>query len=189
LKDLVGPDWEPVEVCLTHPRPVAIGPYRESFRTRLRFGAEQNAVVFDAGWLSHPLGGSDSSAQECLMREIDRLEAAGAGSLPAQLRRILYHLFISGSVHGEASLESVSSLFAIHRRTLNRRLQAEGTTFKTLIESARYDIARQLLRDTQLTISEISINLAYADVASFCRAFHRWSGSSPAAWRKGLSLA
>ncbi len=186
LKELAGPGWEPVEVCLTRLTPAAIGPYRQSFRTRLRFGAEQNAVVFDAGWLNHPLGGSDRSAQECLMREIDRLEAAGAGSLAAQLRRILYRLFISGSAQGEASLEYVSSLFAIHRRTLNRRLQAEGITFKALIESARYDIARQLLRDTQLTTSDIAINLGYADVTAFCRAFRRWSGNSPGAWRTDL---
>ena len=184
LRDLAGLSWEPVEVCLTRPPPVAIRPYRELFRTRVRFGADQNAVIFDAGWLSHPLGGSKSSAQECLMREIDRLAAAGAGSLAAELRRTLYRLFISGSAHGDASLEYVSSLFAVHRRTLNRRLQIEGTTFKALIESTRYDIARQLLRDTQLTTSDIAINLGYADVTAFCRAFRRWSGSSPAAWRK-----
>lgn len=189
LRDLAGPGWEPVEVCLTRPPPARIGPYRRCYRAPVRFGAEQNAVVFDAGWLTHPLGGSDSSAQECLLREIDRLEAEGSGSLAAQLRRILFRLFISGSAQGETSLEYVSSLFALHRRTLNRRLQAEGTTFKALIDAARYDIARQLLRDTQLTTSDIAINLGYADVTAFCRAFRRWSGSSPAAWRKDIKPA
>jgi len=78
----------------------------------------------------------------------------------------------------------VAEIFGIHRRTLNRRMRARGLTFQELVEEVRYDIARQLLRETDLAIVAIAAVLDYADAAAFTRAFRRWSGTTPAAWRK-----
>lgn len=189
LKDLAGPEWVPEVVCLSRPRPADIAPYRRFFGAHISFGAETNAVVFKARWLDHPLGSADASAQDCLIREMKRLEALGSGSLAEQLRRILRRLFISGGDPRRSSLESISSLFAVHRRTLNRRLRDEGTTFKALMDAARHDIACQLLRDTQLTTLDVAMTLGYADAAAFSRAFRRWSGTSPAAWRSTIRMA
>jgi AraC-like DNA-binding protein len=91
---------------------------------------------------------------------------------------------IQGSAPGDTSLAHIARLFKLHRRTLNRRLRALGTSFKVLIEEARYDVARQLLRDTSLPIADIAASLDYADAAAFTRAFKRWSGVSPGAWRQ-----
>jgi AraC-like DNA-binding protein len=117
------------------------------------------------------------------MQEIEVLEARGAGDLSAQLRRVLRQLLVSGAAQGKVSLEQVSNLFAIHRRTLNRRLRTQGTSFKTLVDETRYDIARQLLRDTRLSVLEVAVTLGYSDAAALTRAFRRWSGTSPAVWR------
>jgi AraC-like DNA-binding protein len=54
------------------------------------------------------------------------------------------------------------------------------------VEETRYHIARQMLRETDLAIVEIAAVLDYADAAAFARAFRRWSGTTPAAWRKDL---
>jgi AraC-like DNA-binding protein len=78
----------------------------------------------------------------------------------------------------------VADLFAIHRRTLNRRLRAQGTTFKALVDETRYEVARQLLRDTRIPVAQVAAALDYSDPASFDRAFRRWSGTTPSAWRE-----
>ena len=125
----------------------------------------------------------DQTKSDQIMQEIDTLEAHGAGDLSTQLRRVLRRLLISGACQQETCLEHVAKLFAIHRRTLNRRLRAQGTSFKALIDETRYDIARQLLRDTRLPVAEIAAALDYSECSAFDRAFRRWSGASPSAWR------
>jgi AraC-like DNA-binding protein len=96
---------------------------------------------------------------------------------------VLRRLMVNGAGQGETRLEQVADLFAIHRRTLNRRLRAQGTSFKALVDETRYDIARQLLRDTRLPTTEIAATLDYSECSAFVRAFRRWSGTSPSAWR------
>ncbi len=186
VKTLAGASAEPSEVRLYRPRPRNIGPYQHVFRTRLRFGADQAAVIFPASWLRHPLAGSDARVHQEIMQSIDRLEAQGSGDLAARLKRTMYRMLIGGACHEETCLPRIAELFAVHRRTINRRLRAQGTSFQALIDETRYDIARQLLRDTRLPIREIAAALDYADAAAFHRAFRRWSGSSPAAWRAPL---
>jgi AraC-like DNA-binding protein len=66
---------------------------------------------------------------------------------------------------------------------LNHRLRSEGTTFVALLAGARYKIARQLLRDTRMRLTDIATILGYSETASFCRAFQRWSGTTATAWR------
>ena len=72
----------------------------------------------------------------------------------------------------------------IHERTLNRRLREAGTTFRREFEDIRYEIARQLLTDTDMPLSQIASSLNYADGTVFSRAFKRWSGETPKDWRR-----
>lgn len=183
VRGLAGPDWEPSELCFYRSRTDNPEPYRRFFRAPLRFGAEFNAVVFAASWLDRPLGGANALIHHRIMREIESLEARGAGDLPTQLRRVLRRLLVGSVRQPETRLKQIADLFAMHQRTLNRRLCAEGTSFRDLLDAARYDIARQLLRDTDLPVLEIAAALDYSECAAFVRAFRRWSGTSPTAWR------
>jgi AraC-like DNA-binding protein len=183
LKALAGPGWKATEVHFSRPQPATTEHYRRVFQTRLIFGADYDAVVFPSAWLAQPLGGADAMVHQRIMQEIERLEAHGAGDLPAQLRRVLRRLLVDGAGIDETSLDQISQIFRVHRRTLNRRLRIHGTSFKALLDECRYDIARQLLRDTRLPVAEVAARLGYADAAAFSRAFRRWSGRSPAAWR------
>jgi AraC-like DNA-binding protein len=183
LQQLIGPGWEAEEVRLHRPQPADVEPYRRHYNTRISFGAEHAAVVFASAWLARPLDRADAAAQQGLLQEIEALEARGAGDLPTQLRRVLRRMLIGGAGPGETSVAHVSRLLAIHRRTLNRQLRNHGTSLKALIAITRYEIARQMLRDTQLPIIDIAAALDYADAAAFSRAFRRWSGVSPKAWR------
>lgn len=96
---------------------------------------------------------------------------------------------VSGRVHdtlvellpsGEATVDAVCRRLAMSRRSLQRRLQAEGETFQSLLESTRAELSLKYLSSDDLSVEEISLLLAYRDPNSFYRAFHSWTGMTPA---------
>jgi AraC-like DNA-binding protein len=80
-------------------------------------------------------------------------------------------------------LEEIASEFSMQPRTLNRRLHAEGTTFRELINEARFEVACQLLKSTRMRIADIALALGYAKTSGFSHAFQRLSGVAPSEWR------
>jgi AraC-like DNA-binding protein len=184
LRSLCGPDWHPVEVRFAHRKPADVRPFRRFFGAPLRFDDEQTALVFSADWLDLRVPGAHDELQRLLQRQIDALEARHRGELPEQVRSVLR----AGLLTGHASADQVAALFSVHSRTLRRRLNAFGTTFKALADESRFEIARQMLRDTRMDVSQIADSLDYADASAFTRAFRRWSDTTPAAWRAMNSL-
>jgi AraC-like DNA-binding protein len=71
----------------------------------------------------------------------------------------------------------------MHVRTLHRRLQEHGTSFRQLANETRSELALQLLEETSLDLHAIADALGYADSTAFGRAFRRWTHSTPSAWR------
>jgi AraC-like DNA-binding protein len=86
-------------------------------------------------------------------------------------------------LRGQCSVSDVAGLCRLHRRTLSRRLKAEGTAFRQLADEMRFEIAGQLLSNPRITFSQIATTLGYSEASAFTRAFRRWSGQTPTAWR------
>lgn len=84
------------------------------------------------------------------------------------------------------SLEEIADVTNMSARTLQRRLTDNGLKFNELLSQAKFEHAKEKLRDRLILVSEIAKSLGYSDAAHFTRAFHRWSGVSPSAFRKGL---
>ncbi|MEM9459879.1 MAG: AraC family transcriptional regulator ligand-binding domain-containing protein [Myxococcota bacterium] len=103
----------------------------------------------------------------------DRVRAALLESLPG----------------GESSMEEIASKLAISKRTLQRRLRDEGTTFQAVLNATREDLARYYLSKTKLSGSEISYLLGFEDPNSFFRAFHTWTGQTTEQVRLSSALA
>lgn len=82
-----------------------------------------------------------------------------------------------------AQVSEVARQMRLSARTLQRRLEAEGTGWKELLESVRRDLARGWVSEGALPLGEIAYRLGYSDVAAFSRAFKRWTGRSPGAYR------
>ncbi|PWB64294.1 MAG: AraC family transcriptional regulator [Betaproteobacteria bacterium] len=177
LRDLCGEDWNPSEVLLQRPAPADLAPYRQHFRAPLRFGAEFAAIRFPERTLALAIAGAETARLE---QARARVAAAGRATLVRQASRVLRTLLL----HGKGSGDDVAQALSLHRRTLNRRLSAQGTTFQKVLDAVRFAVARELLRDSDISIAEIATALAYADYVSFTRAFKRWEGTSPGAWRK-----
>ena len=101
-------------------------------------------------------------------------------TLPAILQR--------GLMLDRCSAKDIADMYAINERTLYRRLNSAGTSFRHELDRMRESLSVQLLESTNLPICDIATSLGYAGSSGFIRAFHRWTGSSPAHWRKHNTL-
>ena len=126
------------------------------------------------------MGTADPQLRLALERAICELEAIARADLVDQLKRSLRKRLATG----DCSCEEVSRRFSVHRRTINRHLKAAGTGFRTVIDELKFEVARQLVSDTELPLAQISAALNFSEPAAFTRAFERWSGGvSPQKWR------
>ena len=180
MRALLGEGWAPTEVLLPRASPADAEPYRRHFRAPVRFDQEIAALVFPARCLQRRIAGADPLLREMLEERVASLK----GDLfTDDVRRLLRTRLANDT----CSAEDWPSLLAMHRRTLNRRLGAEGTRFRTVVNEVRFEIARQLLADTGLSFGQIAAALDYAEASAFTRAFRRWSGQTPSAWRASHS--
>jgi AraC-like DNA-binding protein len=86
---------------------------------------------------------------------------------------------------GYRSLAEVAEELRISPRTLKRRLAEHGTNFSDLRERLQREYALLLLRSTKLSLEIVAERVGYSDGTNFTRAFRRWMGTTPAAYRRG----
>lgn len=181
MRNLCGARWSPIKVLLSHPAPSDPTPYKNFFRAPIRFNAHQNAVQFSSHWLTHPLSKADPLLHQHLAQEAEILRAQqGDEDLLRKLHRALRQLM---GMQRCTAADAAKKLH-IHERTLNRRLQAQGASFRQEFDKVRYDIAKQLLTDGRMPLIKIVSALQYSDTTAFSRAFKRWSGVTPTQWRE-----
>jgi AraC-like DNA-binding protein len=102
-----------------------------------------------------------------------------------RLRAALLELFPGG----EPSIDAASRHLATSRRTLQRRLQAEGTSYRAVLDEVREELARHYLAHSRISHTEIALLLGFADPNSFYRAFHDWTGRTPDTVRREAARA
>jgi len=179
IRALCGASWNPTEVLLSRRPPRDSAPYRRFFRAPVRFGEDQSAVAFPTRWLDHRLPSADPLLHRHLEREAGERHAYEDANLVGALRRLLRQCLSTQ----KCSITDVARQLDMHERTLNRRLRAEGTTFRRELEEIRYGVAQRFLTEGAAPLAEIATVLDYADASAFSRAFKRWSGITPGEWR------
>ncbi len=183
IRDLCGPEWAPTEVRIPCRRPRDVRPFREFFRAPVRFDCDRLSLVFPHHWLDRPLASADATLHAALSEQAADFEAQASPGFPSQVRRAMRKLLLEG----KGSIEAVAQIFSMHRRTLDRHLDASGFSFREVADEIRFEVACQLLRDTRLTVNEIAASLHYGDASAFAHAFRRWSRQTPSGWREAAS--
>ena len=169
----------PVCVLLARRAPEKLAPYVRVFGVTPQFDAEQNAAGFTLPVLNGPVRGGDPAQRRALERQVAEYWAIEQPSVADSVRRFLR----ARSICCEPMMEDVAAALGQHPRTLSRALQAEGTTYRTLRNTVRLEIARQLLSHTRMSVTGIAHALHYAETSVFTRAFGQWTGLSPREWR------
>ncbi|MFZ6047081.1 AraC family transcriptional regulator [Pseudomonas sp. CR3202] len=180
LRALAGAGWQPATVRLRHPPLGDEATYRRALGVRPVFAAPCTELEFDASVLSLPLGEADARLHQLITEHIARMERLSADELPSYVRQLLRNLLPCG----RATLEKVADCMAVNPRTLQRRLEQEGTSFQHLLDETRQGLARHYLDDPSLSIAQIAGLLGYSDASGFSRAFNRWFNVSPLKWQK-----
>lgn len=147
---------------------------------RPAFGCARNAVVIDLADVTVPLPMYDEPLVRMLESQCQKLlERRQMGGMTGQVRQRLL-----GRMGLVSTLEEVAADMHMAPRSLRRKLEEEGGSFRTIVEDVRKHLAGQLLASTEMKQDEIALQLGYADTASFTRAFRRWYQQSPGDYRK-----
>lgn len=177
VRELCGEHWNPTAACLPRKAPADVQTYRALFRCPVHFNAERAMLVFEPAVMCHPLAGADQARRQALEAQVLRL--LDREFVPGVYRAVRMQL-----MQGWAAGDVVAQQLHLQRRTFSRRLAQLGLTYQGVLDEVRYSVSRQLLQDTDLKVIDVAAALGYGDSGNFSRAFHRWSGQSPAAWRQ-----
>jgi AraC-like DNA-binding protein len=144
----------------------------------LHFEQPVHRLVFASSVLELPLVTADvvatQLAREQCERELASLVEAG---LPGQIRGLL-------AARTGAGLDEVARDLRVSPRTLKRKLAERGTTFSTIRDEVRLQRALLLLDNRALTVTDVADRLGYTEVPNFTRAFRKWTGMTPVAYRE-----
>lgn len=170
MRTLCGPAWLPSEVRLRHENPLDIEPFRHFFNAPLRFNAEHSSLVFPTSWLAQPVELADQYLRQIFLSRIQEMRAYADLGFVEQAHKKLVVLL----GQQRCTSEQLAEQFAMHPRTMNRRLKDAGTSFRKLHGEACHEMACQLLRDTRRSLPTIAALLGYSDDTAFSRAFSKW---------------
>lgn len=153
---------------------------------RLLAGRPRHLIAGDPAVLTQPLPQGDRQTWLACERECaaELKRDPDGGAIVSRVRSRL--LADPGRI---PSMGEVAAELYVDTRTLRRRLEIEGMSFRSLVGTVRTELAVDLLSNTRLSVEEVSQRLGYMDSRSFARAFKRWTGASPASSRAASTLS
>jgi len=166
----------------SYPAPDDTRALQRAFGADLRFGCELSCLYFSREVVRYPLIdlGFDLSRDFCAGPEglfaIEEPDDPFLRDIRAAIRRAL--------PWGSLTIDGLAAETGVSRRTLQRRLNAHGCSFKRLLQAVREEQSRRYLDDPRLAITEIALLLGYSDQASFSNAFKSWCGCAPSEYRQ-----
>lgn len=174
-----------IELEVTYAPPPYVDAYAELLQIPVRFNGARNALRIDRFWLETDFDPDNeyifaifTDHADTLLAELDTTDTARA-KVEA---RILPELHT-----GTISMDKIARDLGMSRQTLYRRLQEEGLTFAEVHDDLRSRMARDYLSARKVSVNETAYLLGFSEASSFVRAFKRWTGQSPKAFREGLA--
>jgi len=178
----------PLAVYLPWPRPAQTEEYERIFRCALYFDSEEIAMVMEKAQVEAPVISANFDLLRILVAHAEKKSAQiqQKHGFVARIKESLLNI-------GQKRLPTIDEMAAhLHTspRTLQRRLQVQGYTYKQLTDELRKEMALSYLERPHLSIGEVAYLLDYADASTFIRSFKRWTGVTPKTYRErdGASL-
>lgn len=174
-----------LELHLPEPSSEEKALFREALGLEPRFSCRQTRFVLHPKDLMAALPSASRVVRDFWVGKLRQLRQSPASR--KQTRQRVMHILQSTTPWPD--MEEVAARLHITSRQLRRRLEAEGSSFRALLDERRALQAEIWLRDSPSSVADIASRLGFQEVASFSRAFKRWRGLSPLAWRKSQALA
>ncbi len=183
VRRLTGRDIALRSVSLSHHRDRGVEDFARFFGCAVRFGQDRDVMEFKAADLQLPILTGDSRLLTLLRAHCEDVLARRADHAQTLAERV-ERLIADRLTAGEARLDVVATELGMSPRTLSRRLAEEATTFNAILERSRRELAQKYLEESNLVLTEIAFLLGYTEISTFSHAFKRWTGASPAAFRR-----
>jgi AraC-like DNA-binding protein len=184
FRGLIGGDWRPAHVAFALPAPRDPGAYAAVLGP-VAFGAPVTGFLLTAEDLATPLPEADPA----MAREVARFIEASAlpqGASMAETVRALVARLLPG---GECTVDRVAEHLAMDRRTVHRRLAAEGQSFTQILEQTRREVATWQLRHGRQPLSEVTALVGFSSLSTFSRWFRQAYGVQPSEYRRQQQVA
>ena len=179
--EVASTPFRATEIHLKHPPPDTVRAHEEFFGCPVHFDSDRDAILVSARTLRTPNKLGDPG----LARFFDAHLAAEVGALDdtAGLDRKVRDLVATSLSGGVPLLSDVAGQMAMSGRTLQRRLADHGASFQDLVDQARQDLAKRLLEKTDFSLIDIAFMTGFSEQSALTRAFKRWTGRTPGAFR------
>ncbi|MFN7648703.1 MAG: AraC family transcriptional regulator [Acidobacteriota bacterium] len=180
-RTLTGRALTLTDVGSTYPRVAQTLEYERIFGRKVRFEAESNRIYFPAACLEWPVLYSNPEMLRSFEGQIRKRLEQNPVSASDRVRQVL-----ARSLQGEVpDLSTVATALHMSERALQRELQAEGATFRQVLDHLRRDLALAYLGDGEgHSIADISFLLGFSEPSVFHRYFRRWTGLTPSEYRR-----
>jgi AraC-like DNA-binding protein len=177
-----SPQARPDLVCFEYGVPTYHREYTRMFELSARFEQPFTGVVFDRTLMDLESLHKDEDVHSALRMIADRRIVRLTQHVPFAVR-VREHLEKQGTTQ-RTSMKLVARSLGLSTRSLRRRLVAEGKSYNAVVNEALATVAKQCLRERQLTIQETAYEMGFADTSTFYRAFKRWTGMTPSVFRE-----
>ena len=172
----------PRRVEFRHAEPADTREHRRIFGCPILFSRARHAIAFDPALLKLPLARPDEEVRQLMELHAQRLLQGLAEADDAVSRARAY--IVNRLSTGELTLTDVAAHLQMTERALQRKLQAENLTFRTLLDEVRRDQAQRLLKNPAFSVGDAAFLLGFSEQSAFQRAFRRWTQLSPGAFRR-----
>lgn len=181
-QQLTGVDFAPRSVSFAYARPRDDSEHTRVFRAPVRFGQPYTQLELDRSVLDLPIQGTDPTLAAVLERYAQRrLEELPRTTDWVDELRQRVRQSLQGTVPDASAL---ARQMGMSPRTLSRRLHARGLTYQEVADEARKELALRHLLNKDLKVLEVAFLLGFSELSTFYRAFRRWTGTTPAAYRR-----
>ena len=182
-REVFGSDYRYAAVRAAYPAPAHADTYADRLGCTVTFEQSAHEIEIAPAWQDQPPGQPDASTHAQALAQCSRQlrEMTQSTGSAAQVRRTL----LEQMPWRYARKALMAQELQLEPRTLRRRLQDQGTTYRELLAEARCTLAIEHLRHTRMTQEEIASRLGYSDASNFRHAFVAWTGKTPQHYRKG----
>jgi len=182
IRDCAGPNWAPLEVHFEHSRPEFWGEHERAFNAPAYFDQPTNALVFRPELLDRAMPQSDRQLMTMMQACLENLGSRRQGE--AALVDQIQNAIRVSLPRGYPTLDRIARDLLVSSGRVRRELADKGLTYKDAVELTRRRLAQMHLDQGHLPLTEIALMLGYSELSAFSRAFARWTGVSPSAYRR-----
>ncbi len=174
--------WHPSMVSFTYSKPTNLIPYRKIYNVPIIFDADFCGIVFHTSDLKISLPEYNKSQHEALYSLGQSIKDHKEENFKESVRTLI-RKNLELKLVGE---EYITRFFPFQKRTMQRRLKAQNTSYRELLNEVRLTMAIDLLTNSNISITRLADRLCYTDLANFSKAFTQYTGLSPRVWVKKI---